>query len=338
MANQAVFVILAVFFALACGIPDDDAISGYLGCFPDPLLAGYQFGPGYKSDSETVREDCSAFCYGQTMQYAYLRNGECLCDPYGDFTGAAVADSLCDAQVYDGPAGSTNGQYVSAYLTGFSYSFRVLNSCWSKPSGITTVTTTLANNQPATCIAHCSFLNFTAAGVTNGNECSCFAYDDIVSANAASNIVSENNCDIPCPGLWSATCGGANGIDIYPTEGVYLGCYVDTSARVLNQAAPITGTETTVELCQGLCWAGGYLYAGLQDGDQCFCGSNPGTLAPGTDCNTPCAGDSTQTCGGAWRNSVYTAYLTWNYPTQPSGWYQSSSGLFTSNYGTVFGK
>jgi len=148
---------------------------------------------------------------------------------------------------------------------------------------------------------------------------------------------SEGNCNIPCPGLFSATCGGTTGMDIYATEDIYAGCYVDAQTRVLPLQASTEGSETTPAVCQTACWNAGYKYAGAQDGDQCFCGNTPGTQAPETDCNIACAGDSTQICGGAWRNSVYQAYVNWNYPSAPAGWFQSSSSVFYNDYGTMFG-
>ena len=44
-----------------------------------------------------------------------------------------------------------------------------------------------------------------------------------------------------------------------------------------------------------------------QYSDQCFCGNTYGRYGKSdeNDCNAHCAGDSTKTCGGTWRNSVY---------------------------------
>lgn len=50
----------------------------------------------------------------------------------------------------------------------------------------------------------------------------------------------------------------------------------------------------------------GYLYAGMEFGTQCFCGNsfdNGGVLTSG--CATPCAGDSTEVCGGSKTLSMY---------------------------------
>jgi hypothetical protein len=58
-------------------------------------------------------------------------------------------------------------------------------------------------------------------------------------------------------------------------------------------------------------------YAGTQDAAQCFCGDTPGVQAPETNCNSTCAGDNTQICGGEWRNSVYEVAPPTPAPTFP---------------------
>ncbi len=52
----------------------------------------------------------------------------------------------------------------------------------------------------------------------------------------------------------------------------------------------------------------GFLYAGLQNSNQCFCGNSYGEhgAAPIEDCKSECKGNSEQICGGSWRNSIYS--------------------------------
>ena len=40
---------------------------------------------------------------------------------------------------------------------------------------------------------------------------------------------------------------------------------------------------------------------------ECYCGETYGKhgMADEADCNSPCAGDMTETCGGFFRNSIY---------------------------------
>ncbi len=51
----------------------------------------------------------------------------------------------------------------------------------------------------------------------------------------------------------------------------------------------------------------GYDYASVQGRAYCFCGDNYGSfgVADKSACNLACSGDSSQLCGGDWRNSVF---------------------------------
>ena len=66
---------------------------------------------------------------------------------------------------------------------------------------------------------------------------------------------------------------------------------------------------TTVESCVAAARREGYAYAGLQWQGQCYAGNTlPPTKAADAECNTPCIANSTETCGGGWRNSVYATH------------------------------
>ncbi|KAH6653915.1 WSC domain-containing protein [Truncatella angustata] len=66
----------------------------------------------------------------------------------------------------------------------------------------------------------------------------------------------------------------------------------------------------TIDTCLAYCSTKGYHTAGLEYGRECWCGN---ALASGAqldagirgNCSTPCAGDESQTCGGASLLSVY---------------------------------
>jgi len=72
----------------------------------------------------------------------------------------------------------------------------------------------------------------------------------------------------------------------------------------------------TVETCQTYCASKNYPLAGVEFGNQCYCGLG---LAPGyefgqTGCSIPCGGDSSQICGGRSRLSVYSQ-TKFTYPS-----------------------
>lgn len=86
-----------------------------------------------------------------------------------------------------------------------------------------------------------------------------------------------------------------------------LGCYVDRGDRDLGYFSPLRGSmwpERCIEYCREL----GFDFAGLQAGWACMCGNSYGTYGRTpleTQCQSQCNGDSSQYCGGSWRNRVF---------------------------------
>lgn len=124
----------------------------------------------------------------------------------------------------------------------------------------------------------------------------------------------DGECNTPCSGDPTQMCGGGwrNSVYFVPT---HLGCYSDSSTRALPVFKGYS-YGMAPQKCQALC--DGYAYAGLQWHGQCWCGNTLGDeLRPNSECNTACNGDSTQTCGGGWRNSIYSlgdpCYGCWDY-------------------------
>ena len=88
----------------------------------------------------------------------------------------------------------------------------------------------------------------------------------------------------------------------------YLGCYRDqssTSGRDLSGYF-LNDSEMTTEKCASLCRDRGFLYAGTQFSNWCFCGNSYGRSGQANNCDMRCAGNNAQICGGSWANSVYS--------------------------------
>ncbi len=94
----------------------------------------------------------------------------------------------------------------------------------------------------------------------------------------------------------------------------YLGCFhdmckisCDTQVRVLDYAWTETH-DMTIERCINYCLdlntsTTSIQYAGLEAADECYCGKAGADYdqlgqRPDSNCERPCPGDSTQTCGG----------------------------------------
>jgi hypothetical protein len=59
--------------------------------------------------------------------------------------------------------------------------------------------------------------------------------------------------------------------------------------------------------CTQKCFSLGFTYAGVEYGNECYCGTglvSDISTANVADCDMPCAGDTTITCGAGWRMQV----------------------------------
>jgi parallel beta-helix repeat protein len=93
-----------------------------------------------------------------------------------------------------------------------------------------------------------------------------------------------------------------------PAPSSYVGCYTDDSSRALPTYLMYGGA--TVESCIAAAATGGFAYAGVQYGGHCFAGDTLAyDLVPDAECDMPCTADPSETCGGTWRNSIYSTGL-----------------------------
>lgn len=195
------------------------------------------------------------------------------------------------------------------------------------------------------CESLCS--GYTYAGVENGGECYC--------GNTITNNQASTGCTTPCLGDSTKTCGGGWAVYIYQyttTSGptttssvsttttststtttasaaptwTSLGCYADQNVRTLSGPS-FTNTAMTPAMCESLC--AGYTYAGVEFGQECYCGSSLTSSQSSTACTSTCGGDSSKICGGAWAINIYQAPS--GTPTGGGGGGGSSTGAFWSN-------
>ncbi|PNS17632.1 WSC domain-containing protein 2 [Sphaceloma murrayae] len=90
----------------------------------------------------------------------------------------------------------------------------------------------------------------------------------------------------------------------------YVGCATDQSGNRTMNDDRWWDEDVTIDSCMNYCGAKGYKYVGLEYANQCFCSNTlPADRAPKAgifgNCFTPCAGNSSQVCGGASRLSIY---------------------------------
>ena len=96
----------------------------------------------------------------------------------------------------------------------------------------------------------------------------------------------------------------------FPMAGLTKGAgLTNVGGRILSHQVP-DSQSLTLELCATTCEGLGYSIAGAEYHTQCFCGNhviNGGERATNQNqCSTPCAGDSSQMCGGPDRMSLFS--------------------------------
>jgi hypothetical protein len=163
------------------------------------------------------------------------------------------------------------------------------------------------------CITTCRNSAFQYAALQSGNQCFCGnSYEQCGKAQ-------DYECYAPCGGNGFEQCGGYYRNSIYSIQPIKAqtttcryeprckGCFLDNAARDVAGTVALT-VDMTVEMCVGICSEQGYTVAALQFASQCFCGNSYGFYGQVSEdeCNVPCMGDSSQMCGGGWRNNVYT--------------------------------
>lgn len=191
-----------------------------------------------------------------------------------------------------------------------------------------------ATNTNEKCIDTCQTAGFMLAGTDYGQECYC----SNSLTNGAILAQSEADCSMLCAGDNTHSCAAGNRISLYasvdtfpshpvPTVNTtnmvgqyqYAGCHAEPGALRFLLYQINDPTDMTVEKCQALCSMYGYDAAGLEYGEECWCGDvatiseKGGVPAPEEECNLPCSGSPIDLCGGAQRYNLYT----WTSETSP---------------------
>ncbi|KAK4648457.1 uncharacterized protein QC761_110230 [Podospora bellae-mahoneyi] len=97
----------------------------------------------------------------------------------------------------------------------------------------------------------------------------------------------------------------------------YHGCYTETTDLFVNTTSrraldggsnSVQPDIMTVEKCWEFCGKGSYKYAGLEYSRECWCSQTLSTLSTKVsdkECDLPCDGNSTQSCGGSLKLTLY---------------------------------
>jgi hypothetical protein len=168
-----------------------------------------------------------------------------------------------------------------------------------------------AMNTTVGCVQACASLGYRYAGTQAGRQCFCGdAYGGQGPAGA---------CIVPCTGDASQICGGGFQNSVYVATGpvpsaTYLGCWSDGAlvADVTTRAVPAlwyANSYNTIEACAAVCAYHGYVYAAVENGEQCYCGHSYGSQGPATGCAIRCPGNLSETCGDFGKEDVYQTWV-----------------------------
>lgn len=285
--------------------------NAYVGCYTDD---GVRALPVQFMASGATVESCIAAAKSHNYAYAGLQYGG-ACFAGNAPALAKVADGECAMPCSADKSETCGGSWRSSvYATGVTppaATKPVYQGCYtddaSRALPVPLMTTSIATVD--TCVAAARARNLAYAGLQYGGQC--------YGGNSLGKTkVTDSECNMPCTANTGQTCGGTWRNSVYatgvaslpkPAASAYKGCYVDTASRTLPVALMSSGA--TVESCVAAARREGYAYAGLQWQGQCYAGNTlPPTKAADAECNTACVANTAETCGGGWRNSVYSTH------------------------------
>ncbi|KOS19608.1 putative fungistatic metabolite [Escovopsis weberi] len=186
------------------------------------------------------------------------------------------------------------------------------------------------------CAQSCASQDFKIAGAEYSKQC--FCGNSIV--NGGVKAQSDAECNTPCAGDPTEMCGGGGRMSILslgppavlappapiPVVGdwAYQGCYEDNVKQVRTFTWQLIFQNMTPDQCLKQCATFGYMAAGLEYGDECYCGDPfniqtvGSTKRPESECNIPCTGNGSAICGGGSRLTTYfwtsDPLYSWTFP------------------------
>lgn len=314
----------------------------YRGCY-DELKYGlkalnHDLTPSISEDL-TV-ENCVAACAGQGYSLAgVMTGGTCMCDNAISEISPLLDDGECrnacngdSSEICGGvwhysiyytkkkgalpvprlatKVGRGNKQFVNIGCWVDTVAHRTLGGAYYRGDDVT----------PAMCADYCYQKNFFLSGVEFGNECMCG------NELLAPDYAALSDCNQACAGDSTLSCGNADRLSVYVgqdrpailrpdvlvgpdanSQYISYGCYSDSYATRTLTGPSFTADNMTATVCTASCFSQGFAYAGLELGNQCFCGQTlpADQVVDASRCDTPCAGNSAFSCGAGLRLDIY---------------------------------
>ncbi|KAF4622575.1 hypothetical protein D9613_009394 [Agrocybe pediades] len=275
--------------------------------------------------TQAALTDCNMVCQGNSSEFC---GGPNRLNVY-NYTGTDLP-VVSTGGGGGGGTGTAVGVFpvLSGLPTGWSY-----NACWVD----NLVGRVFVEQQPGdesltiqSCIAQCAAQNFTIAGTEFSDQCFC---GNTIN-NGGAIATDPTTCNMGCAGNSTQACGGPNRLSVYsskpivalpvpsamktnlPGNWTYAGCLRETATGKMFANQIIWIGNNTALACMNQCAAFGYSAAGVEFGQECYCGdtidvkNNNGVFGAESECTTPCPGDPVHLCGDGNRLNTYF----WNGP------------------------
>ncbi|XP_036356851.1 uncharacterized protein LOC115209445 isoform X2 [Octopus sinensis] len=257
--------------------------NSYIGCYKDgPRRAMDGF--FYTDHNSMTIEKCLSECRKRNFLFAGLEwRYECFCGNSYTMYGPRN-ESWCNRPC--------TGNTLQICGGGYSLSVYVVKSNKSNESNSNASSDTLQNTTRSTVLPK---ISSTPSDVLEDNYSN--NTDNYTNEARTRTTLLEDDPNI------LATFKTLNS-----TKVAYIGCFPDNDPpRALDGRQRYVTTKMTLFLCFSHCI--GFKYAGLQNSMECYCGNTYdryGSLhADQWKCNSPCAGNASEICGGIMHNSVY---------------------------------
>lgn len=302
-----------------------------------PIRLGYCGNSLAASSTQAPLTDCSFLCAGSAYEYCGAGNRLNVYVLNGTISSSSSSKPATSSTKTGTSTTASQTSSATGLPSGWKY-----DGCYTEGTNGRALTYQQAGgdtNTVESCIKTCISAGYTVAGLEYSSQCFC---DNYLYNGAA--LTDSSKCNMACSGNAKEMCGAGDILSIYntgnltvfqppaaqksnlPGSWTYQGCYTDNvnDNRALIWQSILT-TNNTATTCLSLCAKYGYMAAGMEYGDECYCGDDSHLIASGstkvaeTDCQVACSGDNNYYCGGGSRLSYYkwtgTPINVWHTPT-----------------------
>ncbi|WWC68300.1 uncharacterized protein I206_102224 [Kwoniella pini CBS 10737] len=296
-------------------------------------------GNTFQTGSTTTLDGrCNMVCMGNKLQYCGGSNGLSVYTFFATTSASAsasvsssaasssAASSSASSSMASSSSAASSSASSSALISSSAVSSITSSSASSSTSASSSVTSSSAPASSSASSSSSTVLSSVSSSAAASSSSSKAPVSSSVSSSISSASASSSASSVAISSSASSAAASSSiapsstssSASIVPSASAsatpwqYLGCANETNPRALSLAST-TSDSMTIQSCQAYCLSKNLPLAGLEYGRECYCGTalqSYSTLGF-TGCNMPCAGSSSDICGGSSRLSVfnYTSYV-----------------------------